>query len=192
MENMIRWRKEQQTDKRFRIWEGIGLLLILALGVEFYFFQYGILKSIRYLVLLPGLFVIAWIDQKSKRIPNKLLVALLILRSVILLLECVAYSNYWMTLLLTSLTGFLLGGGMFLVCYLIARGGIGAGDVKLFAVLGYYLGTGGVFGTAFFTVLFAAVYSVIRLIRRTADLKQEIPFAPFVLAGTIVAMGLGM
>lgn len=88
--------------------------------------------------------------------------------------------------------GMIFSGGMFLICYVIARGGIGAGDVKLLAVLGYWMGVGAVFTVIFLTVLLAAVYSGAGLLLRKVRLKQEMPFAPFVLAGTILTMMLGV
>lgn len=70
--------------------------------------------------------------------------------------------------------------------------GIGAGDVKLLTVLGYYLGAGAIFTAVFLTVLSAAAVGVGALLLKRMDLKQEIPFAPFVLVGTMITMILGI
>lgn len=86
----------------------------------------------------------------------------------------------------------ILSGGMFLICYGITRGGIGAGDVKLLAVLGYWMGGGAIFTVIFLTVLSAALGGGMGLLFRKVSLKQEMPFAPFVLAGTILTMMLGV
>ena len=70
------WFQAQWGNGKFRILFVSALLVVIALGVEFVFLKYSILKSIRYLTLVLGLFFIAWIDGNSKRIPNKLLIIL--------------------------------------------------------------------------------------------------------------------
>lgn len=192
MGNIKQWLSKQWKEKKFRALTIAVVMLMILLCFEFYFFEYSILKSIRYLFLLCGLFVIAWIDSKSKYIPNEILIALLLCRGFLLIFECVLYKEYWMTVLISAAAGFLIGGGMFFLCYLLTRGGIGAGDVKLFAVLGFYLGGGVIFTTVFLTVIYAALYNIVKLIMKKTDLKQEIPFAPFVFMGTVTAMLLGI
>ena len=121
-----------------------------------------------------------------------ILIFLLLTRGILLIGECIVYHEYWMTFMLSSVSGFLLGGGMFLLCYLLTRGGIGAGDVKLFAVLGFYLGSGVIFTTTFLTIVYVAFYSCVKLLMKKTSLKQEMPFAPFIFLGTMTSMILGM
>lgn len=192
MGQMMAWFREQWVYKKFRVLTAVMVALSLILGMEFYLFQYGFLKIIRYYILVWALAAIAWIDQGSKRIPNKALLVLLIIRTMILVLECLLYHGYWMSILMSAGAGLLFAGGMFLLCFLISRGGMGAGDVKLSAMLGYYMGGGAVFTAIFLTVLSAAVYSAIALLMKKATLKQEIPFAPFVLAGALMTIMLGV
>lgn len=155
-------------------------------------FEYSIFKSLRYVVLLAALFIISWIDWKSKRIPNEILKGLLVIRLVILAMEWWAFSEFGMSLFLSAVGGMLLGGGIFMLCYLISRGGIGAGDVKLFAVIGCFVGSGTILTLTFLSVVVSAAYSIIMLVLKKTGLKEEIPFAPFVLVGTVLTMALGM
>ena len=69
---------------------------------------------------------------------------------------------------------------------------MGAGDVKLLAVTGFYMGLGIIFTDIFLSILIAALYSGLLLIRKKIKMKEEISFAPFVLAGTVLTMALGM
>ncbi len=192
MEHIRAWLKEQWGIKRFRILLFVMLLFTIILAAEFCLFQYGGFKIVRYFILFWSLTVIAWTDCRSRRIPNAMVLFLLTARTVLLVMECLAYREYWKSVLLSSAGGLFLGGGMFLVCYLLARGGIGAGDVKLSAMLGYYLGSGAVFTAIFLTVLTAALFSIAVLLLKKANLKQEIPFAPFILTGTLITMMLGV
>lgn len=192
MEQGISWFKEQMENKKFRVYMVFACVCMLGLGIEFFFLQYSLPKAVRYLILMAGLFVIAWIDRKSKRIPNKILIVLLGARALVLILEWIIFSELGLSLLISTAMGALFGGGMFLLCYVISRGGVGAGDVKLFAVIGCFMGSSTVLTAAFLTVVTAAVYSVIMLIRKKTSLKEEIPFAPFILTGVLLTMALGM
>ena len=192
MRRIITWFQEQWTQRAFRILTAVVLVLTPVMGAEFYLFRYGWLKTLRYFLLFWSLGGIAWTDYKNRRISNQVLLLLLAVRTVILLLECLTYPEYWRTLVLSAAAGMILSGGMFLICYVIARGGIGAGDVKLLAVLGYWMGGGAIFTVMFLTVLLAALGSGVGLLFRKVSLKQEMPFAPFVLAGTILTMMLGV
>lgn len=192
MERLKRWSIEQWSEKRFRILVFLLVILMAGLCAEFILFQYLWLKIFRYLLLLSGLAMIAWIDYKKRVIPNEILKILLVLRTVILVGECLYAGEYWMSVIFSAFLGLLIGGGMFLFCYLITRGAIGAGDVKLFAVLGYFVGSGMIFGTIFLTVVLAAFCSIGMLLMRKTTLKQELPFAPFIFWGTVLAMGLGL
>ena len=186
------WFREQCHNKSFRIWMAVMLTIFVLEGLACWLFQYGIWKVIRYLILYWFLAGIAWIDSREKRIPNQLLLYLAGARSVILLIECLWYQEYWKSILISAGGGFLLGGGMFLLCFVIARQGIGAGDVKLMAVLGYCMGAGAIITAIFLSVLAAALYGVGALLLKKASLKQEVPFAPFVLVGTILTILLGV
>ena len=111
----------------------------------------------------------SWIDWNQKRIPNKILLFLLAVRGCLLVLE-----------------------GLFLLAHFISKGGVGMGDVKLFAVIGSYMGSGSITAALFLAVMSSAGYSVLMLILKKIKLKEEIPFAPFALVGTILTMALGM
>ena len=188
----IRWIKQQMNDKRFRVLVIAGVAAGMILCAEFLLFSYSIPKILRYLILLESMFLIAWIDQRKRRIPNKILLAMLAARTVILTIEWLLVPSMGMALLISSIIGMLLGGGMFLLAHFLSRGGVGMGDVKLFAVIGWYVGGSSVMPLVFLTAVVSAVYSIVMLILKKVKLKEEIPFAPFVLAGTILTMALGM
>lgn len=192
METTICWFRKQMKNGKFRLFLAAALLIEIALAAEFALFSYGILKSIRYLLLTGGLFFIAWIDQHEKRIPNKLLLFLLAGRVFLLLLEWIAFPGMGLSLLISSALGMLLGGGMFLLAHFISRGGVGMGDVKLFGVIGCFAGAGTIMPLSFLTIMISAIYSIVMLLLKKLKLKEEIPFAPFVLTGTIVTLAIGM
>ncbi len=189
----IQWLQREWSDKTFRIYAIVNLFLIAALVTEnISLFSMAVSRMVRYSILLAGLAVIAWIDRRSKRIPNEILLALLLLRVIVLAGEWLTHPSYGLALLISALAGGLIGGGLFIICYFLSRGGVGMGDVKLFAVMGVYLGLSVIMTTVFLTVLVSAVYSVVQLIRKKTKLKDEVPFAPFAWIGLILTMAIGM
>lgn len=178
--------------KEHKVYVLCAVMISGGLCVEFCFLHYEFLKCLRYLTLLLGLWIIAWIDNKEKRIPNKILLWMAGIRAGFLMLECIIYMEYFGTLLITFIGGAVVSGGMFLLCYFLSRGGMGAGDVKLLTVVGFYVGMGTIFTDIFLTVCSAAIYTVIFLLLKKIKMKEEVSFAPFVLAGTVLTMALGM
>jgi len=192
MKQSISWFYEQWEDKKFRVFLVFVTIIGIGLAFEFSVFSYSIWKKLRYLVLMAALFFISWIDQKNKRIPNKILGILLAVRGVLIAAEWLAYPAVGMAILISALSGALLGGIIFLLARFLSKGGVGMGDVKLFIVIGTYLGSGSIMAAVFLSVMVSAAYSIVMLMLKKIKLKEEIPFAPFIFIGTILTMALGM
>lgn len=188
-----KWLKKEWQKKSFRVFFVVNVLLSFLLTAEnIGLFSSGVSRALRYDLLLAALAVIAWIDRRSKRIPNSILLAMILIRLIFLALEWILYPDMGLAMLISSVMGALIGGGLFLLCYFLTRGGIGMGDVKLFAVVGLYVGSGVIMTVVFLSVVASAVYSIIQLLRKKTKLKDEIPFAPFIWIGLILAMAIGM
>lgn len=192
MEKIKDWIKSHFSIRWFQITFILSVFIWIGLAVEFKLFGYSPLKITRYLLLLIVSFFIAWIDGEEHKIPNKILFWLAIGRCAILLAECITYMSMAMVLLISAFMGMISGLLLFGTCYVISRGGMGAGDVKLFMVIGLFLGVNGVSAVAFLSVCAAAVYSLILWIRRRIGMKYTIPFGPFVYIGLIASMFLGI
>ncbi|MCD8098534.1 MAG: A24 family peptidase [Lachnospiraceae bacterium] len=130
------------------------------------------------IILLAGLAAAAWMDGRSRRIPNGLLLVLFFAR--VLLLICGFGS------LIVSLAGMATLSGLLFSLYLFLHSGIGAGDVKLFAVIGFYLGAETALMVLFLAMAGALVWG---LIARRGEGKQEegIPIAPFALLTCVIS-----
>lgn len=192
MNNIRAWIEEHKSKKKFVASLIIfGIIAILLIG-EFIWLKYSVLKIIRNIVLLAGLFVTAWIDGESHRIPNKLLLMMCGFRMLLLVIECFAYFSLSLTIVLSAFSGAVTGIIIFGICYLISRGGMGAGDVKLFAVIGFFTSIKSVMLIAFFSVCAAAVYSMAQLARKKINFKTAIPFGPFAVIGAIFTFALGI
>jgi prepilin signal peptidase PulO-like enzyme (type II secretory pathway) len=179
-------------EKRKKI-IGIGcmILVLVFLVVSAYFYQYEWTKILRNYVLSIALVWIAGIDRQEKRIPNRILAYLLLIRAVLLGAELFVYPDLRISLCSSVFLGMLFGGGVLLIAYAVSRGGIGMGDVKLFAVIGAYVGSRSIAACLLLSMLLAAVYSAVMLLRKKLTAKDEIPLGPFAAAGTIFSILIG-
>lgn len=143
------------------------------------------LEIFRSSILLFGLSYTAWTDWKERRIPNRLLICMLVPAGMSLLMEGT-------DVFLRAVSGLMIVGMVFYVFYASFQGSMGAGDVKLAAVVGFYLGIGKaacMFALAF--CLAAAVCAILLFLRRM-DIRQRIPFAPFLLVSAVILMSMGV
>lgn len=85
----------------------------------------------------------------------------------------------------------ILGGGFFLLQYVISKGKwIGGGDIKMGALMGLILGIGGLGVALFFAYVVGAVVGLILVAGKIKTMKSQVPFGTFLAAGTVFAMFL--
>lgn len=135
-----------------------------------------------YQILILGLCVVAWKDAMLKQIPNQMLLILLLVRFVLLISD--------RSKTIEAIEGFLIGGGVMLLGYLLSKSTMGAGDVKLMAVVGSYVGGERILQVTLWSFATATGFGVIQALRKRNGICQEIPLAPFVLLGTILTFYL--
>ena len=139
------------------------------------------MNNLKNVILLISLARIAWIDGKSKQISNKSLGILLLIRLFFLFIEAIEQTKSLKLLMAEAWFGFLIGGGIFFLCYCLGKKAMGAGDVKLMAVLGSYLGGEKILWTTFY----AAVYELAYILWKK---EEKSSFAPFVFAGVLTVL----
>lgn len=135
-------------------------------------------------VLLVILVLIGVADAKEKRIPNRLL--LVMLAGAILACLLPGELRFWDRLL-----GSLLVCGILLFICFLKAGAFGAGDIKLLAVSGLYLGVGKNLVALAIGVLLAGAFCMAGMMMKRIDRKTEIPFGPFLCAGIALSMYCG-
>lgn len=184
-------KKENVPHKRaLLIW---GVSVPVFIGIAFWLKGYGYSswKILRYLFILYALPVLAYIDGKDRKIPNRILGVLALLRCAILIGETMTYATLWKEVLFHTIAGGVGSFLLMMVAYYISRKAIGLGDVKLFTVMGFYLGFSLNYIVLFFSLIFAALYSVWSIFRKKLKAKDEIAFGPFVALGLWAALLLG-
>lgn len=145
-----------------------------------------------WLLLAPVAVLLATIDRRVHRLPDRLTLplagaAVVLLGGVALLPE---HAGSW----LSALLGGLALGGFYFLLFLINPNGMGFGDVKLALSLGVALGWYGwavVFAGGFAGFVLGAVYGFGLVILRRAGRKTGIPFGPFMIAGALLGILFG-
>ena len=166
----------------------IVLSVIASLFYIFLYKQNDAMQTVKTLTLLAVLFPVAYFDYIFYKIPNKILKYAVIVRAAELIPEALIYRK--------EMAGVLIDVGITLavlflicmVCNLIIRGAMGMGDVKLLLVMGLYLGSAK-FILAILVVLILAFFAAIYFVASGKKTKKDImPFAPYILAGTYLAV----
>ncbi|MEU1126682.1 A24 family peptidase, partial [Streptomyces sp. NPDC005899] len=146
-------------------------------------------EAVVWALLAPVAVLLAVIDRRVHRLPDRLTLPLAVAATV--LLGCAAllpeHGGSWDS----ALFGGVALGGFYFVLFLINPNGMGFGDVKLALALGVALGWYGwpvLCAGGFAGFLFGALYGVGLVLLRRAGRRTGIPFGPFMIAGAYVGL----
>ena len=164
--------------------------LISAISFLTIVFFFGITLESLLLIILSIFFVIIYfIDLKHYIIPNELTFPLMLIgfvKSFDPNLNQTIFPNY-----INSLLGGFFG---YAVIWLIIffykkvrnKEGMGLGDAKLMAVVGFWFGWVSIPFTIFISSAVALVLVVPSLIKKTRNMSAQIPFGPYIIIGCII------
>ena len=139
-----------------------------------------------YFYIASTLIVIFAFDLKHYIIPDKVLFPAILLTIIYQL--AVNYQFLIFNLLLSAIGASLF----FFIIFLISGGRwIGFGDVKFAIFLGLILGFPNILVGLFLAFFFGAIIGSILMLFKFKGLKSELPFAPFLICGTFLAMFFG-
>ncbi len=162
--------------------------LITGLGFVFFYqvLDYPIIILFAYWIIFSSLLVIFVADLKYQIIPDSMVVAGSIGAAVRLFSQISPIGFIGVLPYVLSAVGAL---GFFFFLWFITKGrGMGLGDVKLVFLLGLLLGFPGIIVALYAAFLTGAVVGVILILRGKKSLKGQVPFGPFLIIGTIVAL----
>lgn len=162
------------------VYIAISLLIVFT-----YFYKENLFfSSLKYLIFEYALFLTAAIDFKQKKIPNSLILFIMAERIIFFIPEFIIYPDEIISLLISSFTGMFVCGMIMLICRVISRKGIGAGDVKLFAAAGFMTNLYGAVNILFYSLFIASLVSIFLLLFKRAKANSTVPMAPFIFFGT--------
>lgn len=174
----------------------IALLLIYLFagvvgGIVFVAYGYSHLEIIRNLLIILFSWILAYIDRRERIVPNHLVVMILLVASLFLILRISGNFPLAFGYVLTSLTGMLFGGGIFLISRVFSKKGVGMGDIKLLAAMGFYLGLYSIVGVLMIALFVVSGTGLYLIFIKKRSIKDELPFAPFIAIGVTVGILLG-
>lgn len=138
------------------------------------------LELIMSLLLVSMLMIILVTDITTMLIPNKILLFFL---PFLIIMRFVSPLEPWWSPVLGAIIGLAI---VFIIIF-VSRGGMGAGDMKLFAVLGIVLGYKSIILAFFLACLIGAVIGIGLLVSKIVDRKQPIPFGPCIVVAALIA-----
>ncbi len=161
---------------------------ILTVLLVYHISIYDRVTGVYYFFLIYSLIAVFVSDLIYFTIPDEIVYpALAIVLGKILL-------GYWVTGLLgySYLLSGLAAGLFFLALVLATRGqGMGMGDVKLAALMGFFLGYPKIIVALYLAFLTGALVGAILITLRKKKFGQHIPFGPFLTTSTIIAIFWG-
>ena len=168
----------------------IGALVIYFLS------RYSYDKSVimSYLNLIAFIWIVAmgYIDAEEKIIPHALIGVGLAMWVIFVLAECMIAGLPLKYMLIYSLLGGGLCGGVLLIIATIGKSALGMGDVKMFTAIGLLYGLSNTYTIILMSIIIMAVVSVILLALKKVTRKTAVPMAPFVAIGFFICMLMGL
>jgi leader peptidase (prepilin peptidase) / N-methyltransferase len=134
--------------------------------------------------LISLLMIIFVSDIRYMIIPDKVLLFF----AVIFIIEriFVPLLSWW-----DSLVGAVVGFSLLLLIAVLSKGGMGGGDIKLFALLGFVLGWKMVLLAFFLSTLYGTVFGMIGMVLGKVRRGEPMPFGPYIVFGTLTAYFFG-
>jgi len=170
----------------------IVALSVILVWIVTYSAHISSLYLIRFVLVMVFGYLALVFDIKTKRIPNKLILAMLS-AWVLTIAASLFIISFEMALqfLFDSLLGFVVGGGLFLLVYLISKKGLGGGDVKFMAAAGLYLGFADTIAVMLYGTVIAAVLGIVLILAKKIKRKDSFPLAPFLFIGIMIVAFFG-
>ena len=159
-----------------------GILFVLIYNV------YGLdIITINYLVLTSLLIIITFIDIDHYIIPN----GIIIFGSIFALLFNLTGQGIGLK---DSILGAVICGGVMLILIhlielIVKKEVMGGGDIKLFAMIGLFLGLQGGLLTIMISIYVGAIYGIIIIVVskiRKKEYNSMIPYGPFIAVGALI------
>lgn len=159
--------------------------LLTGLMFIFAFIKFGLtFEFLSAIILITCLMITTFIDLEHQIIPDKVVLPSLAAGLVLnIIFHREDFYNY--------LLGFALGGGIIFLIVVLSRGGMGGGDIKLFATVGMFLGFRLTLLALLLSFVLGSVVGLILIILKLKNMKDAIPFGPFIALASVISMLAG-
>jgi prepilin signal peptidase PulO-like enzyme (type II secretory pathway) len=176
-------------------------LVELATGILFFSISYSTFQhsntptfqqfiQFLYLSIVSSFLIIIFVyDLKHYLIPDKVIYPAIAL-TLIFNFKFLIFKQF--QIFKYSILSAFGSAAFFLVIFLISRGKwLGFGDVKFGFLMGLFLGFPKILVALFSAYLIGAIIGIGLVLAKKKTLKSEVPFGPFLVAGTFIALFFG-
>lgn len=178
-------------SKRFMlIYSAIFVIINIAIAI-FFTYMYStnsVIFSLKRFCILSLLWPIGLIDFKTYRIPNVFILAGLSLRAILIIPELIFERSFILGNLIAEVVAALAIALAAFLCSICMKNSIGYGDIKLFIIMGLFLGMNGIWSAVFVSLIVAFFVAIFLLITRKKGKKDVVPFAPAIMIGTYISV----
>jgi len=149
-------------------------------------------STVIYFIFCSALIVITFIDLDYQIIPDTITLPGMVIGFVAgSLLMPDPFMRYSRLGFLSSIIGFLAGGGLYYAIAILSKGGMGGGDIKMMAMVGALTGWKSVILTTFLGSFTGAILGIFLMIFKGKGRKTKIPFGPFLALGALITLFFG-
>jgi leader peptidase (prepilin peptidase) / N-methyltransferase len=146
-----------------------------------------------YLSVISCFLIIIFIhDLKTYLIPDGVVFGAIAVSGIWYLVSGIFFAAYTKYQILSTVYSAFGAALFFLAIFLVSRGNwMGFGDVKLAFLLGLFLGWPKILVGLFLGFFIGAIMGVAMIIFGKKKMSSEVPFGPFLVAGTFIALFFG-
>ncbi len=176
----------QSSIPRRIFWVELATGIIFALLYQ----HYGLSAELGIMVLYTGMFIIIFvIDLEHGLILNKIVYPGMMFALLVAIFLSPLWLGDWPS---SGIVNAGIGGGIgfaiFLLLTIISRGGMGWGDVKLAAFIGFTIGFPLVLVALIMGAILGGVVAVILLVTKKRGRRETIPFGPFLSLAAMITL----
>ncbi len=146
------------------------------------------INRVEYALVICAVACIAMVDISIRRIPNELLLTILIIKVFFTLVNGIVSGFNW-KMFVFPIVGMVIGLVTFLLPSLIHLY-IGNGDIKYGAVIGFYFGFYGFLQSVLLMGIAALVYYIVLRLLKKGNMKTRVPMGPFLSLGVLITIFL--
>lgn len=194
LQGKCRYCKKKISFQYFLVEIVTGLLLIFnfqfLISNQFPIFNFQFLISAFYLLLINCLLIIVFLyDLKHYIIPDRIIYPAIGLALIFNLQFLI--SKQFSIFQFSIMSAFAAATFFFLIWFVSHGRWMGFGDVKLAFFMGLFLGWPNILVALFLAFLIGSFIGVISMALGKKKLKSEMPFGPFLIIGTFIALFWG-
>lgn len=166
-------------------------LWAFGMAVLFCFMCFAIpsyINRVEYALIICAIACIAMVDISIRRIPNELLLTILIVKVISIFVNGIVSGFNW-KMFVFPVVGMVIGLVTFFLPSLIHLY-IGNGDIKYGAVIGFYFGFYGFLQSMILMGIAVLIYYLILRFLKKGDMKTRLPMGPFLSLGVLITIFL--